>query len=200
LKPCLHFGASIKKWGTKMRFTLCLAAAAATLAVATPAAAQLVTATPNPVAKGVVVLPLTLTKTTDLDFGTVIASTTAAGTVAISADDGSRAVTGGVVGVPNYPGGRALFQGAGTANQTVLVTLQAPSVLTSGSNSITVNSMYFDSAAASSTNAITGYLETTRTINATGAFAVGVGGNFQIGVNQANGVYSAPFIVTAEYQ
>src|SRR3954452_1847102 len=182
-----------------MRFTLYLAAAAATLVAASPAAAQLVTATGNPTAKGVVVLPLTLTKTSDLDFGTVIASTTASGTVAINADDGSRAVTGGVLGVPNYPGGRAVFQGAGTIGQQVLVTLQAPSVLVSGSNSITVNSRYFDSSAASSVNGVTGYLETTRTINGTGAFDVGVGGNFQIAVNQANGVYSAPFVVTAEY-
>src|SRR5436190_22606219 len=100
-----------------MRFTLYLAAAAATLAAATPVAAQVVTATPQPVAKGVVLLPLTLTKSSDLDFGTVIASTTVSGTVVISADDGSRSVTGGVVAVGSYPGGRALFQGAGTATR-----------------------------------------------------------------------------------
>ena len=185
-----------------MRFTVSLAALAATLAIATPAMAQqaTVTATGNPVAKGVVVLPLTLSKTADLDFGTVIASTTVAGTVTISADDGSRAVTGGVIGVPNYPGARALFQGAGTASQTVLLTLQAPAVLTNGGNSITVNSMFFDSAGASAPNAVTGDLETTRTINATGAFEIGVGGDFAIAANQPNGLYSAPFIVTAEYQ
>src|SRR5205085_6425699 len=105
-------------------------------------------ATGNPVAKGVVVLPLTLAKNSDLDFGTVVASTTVAGTVAISADDGSRAVTGGVVGVLSAPGGRALFTGAGTATQQVVLTLQAPAVLTSGSNTITVNSMTFDTAPA----------------------------------------------------
>src|SRR3982751_886039 len=151
-------------WGIKMRFSLYLAAAAATLAVAAPAAAPqaTVTATGNPIAKGVVLLPLTLSKTSDLDFGTVIASTTAPGSVAISADDGSRAVTGGVIGVPGYPGGRAVFQGAGTAGQSVLLTLQAPTILTSGSNTITVTSMGFDTAAASATNATTGYRETTR--------------------------------------
>jgi hypothetical protein len=185
-----------------MRYSLYLAAAAATLAAATPAAAQqaTVTATGNPIAKGVVLLPLTLSKTSDLDFGTVIASTTVPGSVTISADDGSRAVTGGVVGVPGYPGGRALFQGAGTANQTVLLTLQAPAVLTSGPNTVTVNSMFFDSAGASATDPVTGYLSTSRTINATGAFDVGVGGDFAIAANQPNGLYSAPFTVTAEYQ
>jgi hypothetical protein len=187
-----------------MRFSLCLAAAAATLAAAVPANAQqatvTVTATGNPIAKGVVLLPLTLSKTSDLDFGTVIASTTLPGTVTISADDGSRGVTGGVVGVPGYPGGRALFQGAGTANQTVLLTLQAPAVLTSGPNNVTVNSMFFDSAGASATDPVTGYKSTSRTINGTGAFDVGVGGDFAIAANQPNGLYSAPFTVTAEYQ
>jgi uncharacterized protein DUF4402 len=182
-----------------MRYTKLLAAVAA-FAAATPASAQLVTATGNPVAKGVVVLPLTLSKTSDLDFGTVIASTTAPGSVAISADDGSRAVTGGVIGVPGYPGGRAVFQGAGTAGQSVLLTLQAPTILSSGSNTITVTSMGFDTAAASATNTTTGYLETTRIINTSGAFSIGVGGNFFIAANQPNGVYSAPFVVTAEYQ
>jgi hypothetical protein len=183
-----------------MRYFVGLAALAASLAAASPAAAQLVTATGNPTAKGVVVLPLTLSKTSDLDFGTVIASTTLPGTVVISADDGSRSVTGGVLGVSSYPGGRAVFQGAGTAGQDVLLTLQAPAVLNNGPATVTVNSMFFDTGAASSVNGVTGYLETTRTIDGTGAFAVGVGGDFAIGANQANGVYSAPFIVTAEYQ
>jgi len=184
-----------------MRTRFYLAAAAATLAVAAaPAAAQqaTVTATGNPVAKGVVILPLTLSKTSDLDFGTVVASTTVAGTVAINADDGARSVTGGVVMVPSFPGGRAVFQGAGTPTQNVLLTLQAPSVLANGSFTIAVNSMTFDTAAPSVV--VGGNQTTTRTINATGAFQVGVGGVFAIGANQANGTYSAPFIVTAQYQ
>ena len=79
-----------------MRTRFYLAAAAATLVVAAPAAAQqaTVTATGNPVARGVVILPLALSKTSDLDFGTVVASPTVAGTVSTNADDGSRAVTG----------------------------------------------------------------------------------------------------------
>jgi hypothetical protein len=182
-----------------MRINFYLAAAAATFAVATPALAQQVTATGNPVAKGVVVLPLTLSKTADLDFGTVIASPTVAGSVTISPDDGSRAVTGGVVGVPAQPGGRALFQGAGTADQQVLLTLQAPATLSNGSTTINVVSMVFDTGAVSVPDAL-GNQTTTRTIDGTGAFQVGVGGTFAIKANQANGLYSAPFIVTADYQ
>jgi hypothetical protein len=180
-----------------MRYMNLLAALAATFVAATPAAAQVV-ATGNPVAKGVVVLPLTLQKNSDLDFGTVVASPTVAGTVAISADDGSRGVTGGVTGVLSAPGGRAVFTGAGTANQTVVLTLQAPAVLTSGSNTINVQSMTFDTAAASTV--VAGNQTTTRLVDGSGAFTVGVGGVFQIKAAQANGVYSAPFTVTADYQ
>jgi hypothetical protein len=171
-----------------MRYIVGLAALAATLVAASPAAAQLASAPAT--AKGVVLLPLTLTKSSDLDFGTVVASAVA-GNVVIDSDTGVRTVGGGVTAVPSFPGGRALFQGAGSANQDVDLTLNAPAVLTSGANTITVNSMTFDSG---------GGTATTRTIDATGAFSVGVGGDFAIGVNQPNGLYTASFTVTADYQ
>jgi hypothetical protein len=175
-----------------MRFNILVAAAAATVVAATPAIAQqTATATAPATARGTVLLPLTLTQSQPLDFGTVIASPTVAGNVVIDADSGARSVGGGVVGVPNYPGARGLFQGAGSANQVVVLTLAPPAVLTSGANSLTVNSMTFDTA---------GGLNTTRTIDATGAFAIGVGGDFAIGANQPNGVYTANYTVTADYQ
>ena len=122
-----------------MRFTVYLAAAAATLAVATPAVAQQASA--NALAKGVVVQPLDFAKDQDLDFGTVVGSAVA-GNVVIDADTGGRTIGGGVTGVPSFPGDRGLFTGAGTAGQTVLLTLNAPAVLVSQSNPldlITVN-------------------------------------------------------------
>jgi hypothetical protein len=45
-----------------------------------------------------------------------------------------------------------------------------------------------------------GGLNTTRTIDSTGSFAIGVGGDFAIGANQPNGVYTANYTVTADYQ
>lgn len=175
-----------------MRLNICLAAVAATFVVATPALAQqTATTTATATAKGTVLLPLTLTESQPLDFGTVIASPTSSGNVVIDANTGGRTVGGGVVGVPNYPGTNGLFQGAGSANQNVVLTLSAPTVLTSGVNSLTVNSMTFDNG---------GGLSTTRTINSTGAFAIGVGGDFAIAANQPNGVYTAAYTVTADYQ
>jgi hypothetical protein len=172
-----------------MRFHVCLAALAATLATATPAFAQQASAQAE--ARGVVVQPLTLARVQDLDFGTVVGSA-AAGTVVINADTGARTVTGGVTGVPSFPGDRGLFQGAGTAGQDVILQLNAPTLLISQSNpldTITVNSMTLDQG-----NLLT------RTIGVTGIFQVGVGGDFAIAANQPAALYSANFDLTADYQ
>lgn len=173
-----------------MNMTYRIAAIAALLVSASPAFA-VVNATATAEAKGLVLQPLTLTKVSDLDFGTVIASN-AAGTVTINADSGARAVTGGVTAVPSYPGGRGEFAGAGTATQSVILSLTSPSVLvstTNASDTLVVTSMALDNG-----NTLT------RTIDSTSAFTVGVGGNFAIAASQPNGLYSAQFTVTASYQ
>ena len=172
-----------------MRKSICLAALAASALSATPALAQQASATAE--ARGVVLQPLTLARIQDLDFGTVVGSAVA-GTVSIDADTGARSVTGGVTGVPSFPGDRALFQGAGTAGQDVVLALNAPTLLISTSNpldTITVNSMVLDAGNA-----------TTRTIGVTGIFQVGVGGDFAIAANQPAGLYTANFDLTADYQ
>jgi hypothetical protein len=180
-----------------MRFNLCLAAVAATLVTASPAFAQQAVATANATAeaRGLVLQPLTLTKASDLDFGWVV-STSAAGNVVISPDDGSRTVSGGVQAVPGRNGGRATFGGAGTAGEKVVLTLSPATVLVSTTNAadtVSVNSMSLDTCGV-------GCVSDTRTIDSSGAFLVGVGGDFAIGVNQPNGLYSANFDLTADYQ
>ena len=176
-----------------MRFKITLAALAAATAFATPAFAQVVTDTATAEARGLVLQPLTLTKVDDLDFGTILASTVA-GTVTIDADTGNRSKTGGVTEVASNPGQRALFAGAGTAGQDVDLTLTAPTggVLVSTTNSadvIVITNLVFDNGN-----------DTTRTIDNTGAFQVGVGGTFAIAASQPNGLYKADFDVTADYQ
>lgn len=176
-----------------MRLNLCLAAIAATVVFSSPVAAQVVSDTATAEARGLVLQPLTLTKVEDLDFGTILASTIA-GTVSIDADTGGRSVTGGVMPVASNPGQRALFAGAGTATQQVDLTLTPPvnSVLVSTSNpsdTIVITSMVLDAGNS-----------TTRTIDSTGAFQVGVGGDFAIAAGQPNGLYTASFDLTADYQ
>ena len=168
-----------------MRFKICLAALAATAAFASPAFGQTVSATAQ--ARGLVLQPITLSRTADLDFGTVI-SGPIAGSVDINEDTGFRTVTTVVAGP--QAGGRGLFSGAGTATRQVVLTLTYPAVLVSGANTLPINSLEFDTAGGTST---------TRTIPAAGTFQIGVGGNFGIGVNQPAGLYAADFQVTAQY-
>lgn len=169
-----------------MRLNICLAALAATLVAATPAVAQQASATAN--ARGVVLSPLTLTKVSDLDFGTVSASAVA-GNVTVDANSGFRTVGGGVTAVPSSPT-RAEFTGLAQAAATVQLSLVPPTgnVLVSGVNSVAVNSMSFDSAG------------TVRVVPAGGSFTAYVGGDFGIAANQPNGTYTALFQVTADYQ
>ena len=175
----------VSKWGTKMRLNICLAALAASLVAATPAVAQQASATAE--ARGVVLSPLTLTKVTDLDFGTV-AGSAAAGTVSVNADTGIRSVGGGVTAVPSAVS-RARFDGLGQDGQTVQLTLGQPTgnLLYSGSNSVT-GTLSLDSGG------------TTRIIGTGGNFTVYVGGDFGIAANQPNGAYAALFQLTADYQ
>lgn len=169
-----------------MRYFVSLAAVAATLAVATPAVAQQASAVAE--ARGVVLSPLTLTRVSDLDFGTVAASS-AAGTVSVDANTGIRSVTGGVTAVPSLFS-RARFDGQAQGATTVQLTLVPPTgnLLYSGSNSVTVSNMGFDALGA------------TRTVPAGGTFVAYVGADFAIAANQPNGSYSALFQVTADYQ
>ena len=176
-----------------MRLKFCLAALAATTVFASPALAQTATASAVADARGLVLERLTLTKVDNLDFGTIISDTLAAGTVIINEDTGFRTFTGGVTLVPTNDGGRGLFSGAGGFNQTVLLTLAPPTFLVSTSNPadmIAVNSMVLDNGA----------LTSLRSTGTTGTFQVGVGGNFAIAAAQPNGFYKADFTVTADYQ
>ena len=171
-----------------MRLNMYLAAVAATLVAATPAVAATATRSATAEARGVVLQPLTLTKVTDLDFGTV-AGSNIAGNVTVDADSGVRTAGGGVIAAPStFSRGR--FDGLGQAGQTVGLTLTPPTgnVLVSGSNTVAVNSMSLDAGGA------------TRVIGSGGNFTVYIGGDFGIAANQPNGTYSALFTLTADYQ
>ena len=172
-----------------MHQKLFLAALAATTVFATPAFAQTVDSD-TAEARGVVLQPLTITNVDGLNFGTVLSSPLA-GTVTINEDDGSRTVSGGVTAITLDLGGRATFDGYGTEGQLVDLTLTPVAALTGPGPDIVVLSMDLDAG---------GGFTQTRTIPVGGAFTVGVGGSFAIAANQANGLYTGSFSVTAEYQ
>jgi len=175
-----------------MRFHVYLAAAAATLSVATPALAQAITDSAQAQARGRVLSTHSLVNSAPLDFGTVAASPVA-GTVTVSAAPlSTRGNSGGVTLVPSTFGA-ARFDGLAAPSETVVLTL-TPS--TSGGLTMV------DAASGAS---ITGSLVLdsgglTRTADSAGNFVVYVGGSFNIGANQSNGYYTGNFDLTAEYQ
>ena len=163
--------------------------AAAAAAMAAPALAAPVAAPTPASGKGLLLIPLTLTKIYDLSFGSVIPSSSS-GVVTINATTGNRTFAGGVTGVASDAGNRAYFGGAGSPNQQVIMTMNAPAQLISTTNvadTIDVLALTMDGSAI-------------RTIDPVShAFFVGIGGTVQIGVNQPEGTYQATFDVTANY-
>ncbi|MFL6730220.1 MAG: DUF4402 domain-containing protein [Sphingomicrobium sp.] len=162
--------------------------AAALVALAVPAAAAPVAAPTPAQGKALLLTPLTLTKVDDLDFGTVVTSPVS-GIVTINPATGARGFAGGASGMASDAGHRALFAGAGTPSQQVIVFITPPASLANGAgDTIPVLALTLDNGG----NPI-------RTIDSTRAFFVGVGGILQINADQAEGIYQANFTVTANY-
>ena len=161
------------------KFLIATAVAGATL----PAPA-LAAPTDSADAEALILLPLSITKVDDLEFGTVIPSSSS-GTVSIAADGSGQSVTGGVTPVPSGTASRALFAGAGSAGQQVNIFLAPPASLSDGNGHSVPISLSLEKSVV--------------TIDATRAFFVGIGGTVTVAANQAEGTYTGTFTVLAQY-
>ena len=160
----------------------------ALVAATSPALAAPVAAPTPPEGRALLLIPLTLTKVDDLSFGTIVPSTTTAGWVAINATSGARTASAGLTLMPTDIGQRGEFAGAGTPNQQVIMALTPPTELANpGGDTILVMNMSLDGP-------------NSRTIGANSSFFVGVGGTIFIAANQPEGLYSATYDLTADYQ
>ncbi|HEY0447354.1 MAG TPA: DUF4402 domain-containing protein [Allosphingosinicella sp.] len=139
-------------------------------------------ATASATARARVLRALTLANNNrPLEFGAVVA-TGSAGNVVISAAgtrtcDTTISCSGTV--------SAAQFDLTGTASEVVVIDAAASVTLTSGTNSMTASLQ--ESAA-------------TVTLSGTGTGAFSVGGTLAVAANQAEGVYTGTFNVTADYQ
>jgi len=164
-----------------MNKLLISAGALAALALSTPAfAAPSNQASANATVN--IVSPLTLTKNTDLNFGTIVGPF--AGQIVHVDTTGARNCAGltcsGTVSA-------ASFSLTGTANQAVVLTIPS-SVTLNGSVSGTLN---VD---------LSGDLPANPTLSGTGTAAFSIGGKLTIPNGTVDGVYSNTFNVTANYQ
>jgi hypothetical protein len=127
---------------------------------------------------------VTIAQAADLDFGTIVPSTTAASTVVIAANAAGTRTCGAGLTCAGTPGsGR--FDVTGSNGQTVDITDNGSDIaLSDGTNSMSVA---FDFSSA--TLAMTG-----------SAVPLYVGGTLDVAQNQPTGVYTGTIAVSANYQ
>ena len=160
---------------------LVTAACAAALA-ASPSQAAPATASAD--AKAKILKQISVSKTADLDFGTVVVSTTA-GTVGISTDgtlscDAALTCSGAT--------SAAGFSISGSKNEMVTV---------SGDNSVTLRNT--EDNTKTMTAALSRSAASLKLSNV-GAGSFAVGGTLSVAASQADGLYEGSFDVTVDYQ
>lgn len=161
---------------------------AAALLVAVPAPLLAVTPPVDSNVGAIVLKPLSLLNTQDLDFGTLYPSASA-GTATVDPFTGAVTTAGGVTFATGVTTA-ANFMGVGTRNMPIHIKLpKDPAILTrsGGTETMTVSNWTTDG-------------NTTRQINAFEVFQFKVGGRLNVGANQADGIYTGTFEVTVVYQ
>lgn len=190
-----------------MRTFLTFAALAATTAFAVPAAAQTVTPPPPPAslpsqdsgsidATALLIQPATIEGLDNLDFGTLIASPAASGSVAVSANDPSSlrtiTVNAGTLTAGAGSAKRGRLVGNGLPTQVVNITRTFPATLVNQDDPTAT--MPFSGAL--NTDAEDGSV----TIGSTGVFYIYVGGTLTVAPQQMPGLYSGTVLVNADFQ
>jgi hypothetical protein len=132
-------------------------------------------------ASATVIVPMTITAGTPLNFGTFAANSTG-GTVVITSA-GARSATGSVALSSTTPGVAGTFNVTGNASSTFAITGPAPFNVSSGANTMQVS--------------LTG-LATTGTLSA-GTATILVPGTLTVGANQAPGSYTGTYTMAVEY-
>jgi hypothetical protein len=163
-----------KTYSTRALTAIALAAAV----LAAPAKADTKTAS----ATATVMIPMTITKTADLRFGS-FAPTTTAGTVTIATGGGR--TSSNVQLSSMTTSGAAAFSVAGDTTATYAITLPGSATLTNGASSMTISSFVSNPSG-------TGTL-------VAGAGTVSIGGTLAVGASQTAGSYTGTFSVTMDY-
>ena len=157
-----------------------LVAAVAT-GFAAPASAQSNSATANSSVS--IIVPISITNSTALLFGTVAKPLTGSGTVAVNAVTGARTVGGGVAAMTSTTG-RATFAVSGDTTRAFTATVPASFTLGNGTPA--------DNITVTLTSDVPAAL-------AAGAATIGVGGSFSLASTQTVGAYTGTFDVSVAY-
>ena len=159
-------------------------AALLALVVSAPAGAQSNSATTSCNATATIVTGISLTKTADLNFGSVVPGGSAGSVMMTPA--GARSASGGASLGSSTGSSAGSFTVAGLAGAAYSITLPASTTITSGANNMTVNTF-------TSTPSVTGNL------GGGGTQTLSIGATLQVGASQPTGTYSGAFNVTVTY-
>jgi hypothetical protein len=175
-----------------MRLTLGIAALAATFVAASPAMAQTapVTSMAPAEARGLILTSESLSRVRDLDFGAVTVSTSmVSGNITIAAQETlNRDLDPGITALSGTAHS-AKFVGYGAPNQTVTLSLDAPTMLQGPGTNVIPANLYL--ASGGTTQSVT--------VGASSTFEAFVGGVFTLNGGLDAGLYRADFELTAEY-
>jgi hypothetical protein len=167
----------------------------ATFAIASTAHAQ-ASASQTTNASATIFRPITLTKNTDLRFGTVVRPTSGADTVIIDAADGARTLSNGnavalTSGAHTAPG-RATFTVAGEGGQAFSISVPTSFNMTraGGAETLTI---------ALTATATSGTLTGSLGDASSGSASFGIGGSMPLTSSTASGAYSGSFVTTVAY-
>ncbi len=138
-----------------------------------------------------IMVPITITKSVDLNFGSM-SSGTVAGTCVLSTG-AIRTQGGGVTLVSASPTAtNAAFSVGGQGSATYAITLPSSLTVTYGANNMSIDTFTAKAASAASDG-------TTGTLAAGGTDTFVVGGTLHVDANQAAGTYTANFNVSVAY-
>ncbi|WP_411288631.1 DUF4402 domain-containing protein [Phenylobacterium sp.] len=170
--------------------SLALALAAATLATTAHAQA---TSSQSTNVGGTIFQPIVLSKTADLQFGTIVRPATGSGVVTVSQSDGTRSLAGDgalLVGGPHTAPTRAAFSVSGEGGQAISINVPANLNMTrSGGSELIAVTLTASATSATLTGAL----------GAPGSTTFGVGGSIPVAPTTASGAYSGSFQVTVSY-
>ena len=165
--------------------------ATSVLAVALPGVAHAQsTASASASGSTTIVRPITITKTADMAFGTIVKPSSGTATIQLPSSGDTVSATGGAAAVSGGTLSRAKFAIGGEGGQAVSISVPASFNMSMGSDTIAVTLTPDLAASVNLSNAA----------GSSGSATLNVGGQFSLPSTQATGVYSGSFTVTVAYQ
>lgn len=134
-----------------------------------------------------IVSPLSISNTRNLDFGTIVANASEAGTVTLAATSDATSSATGVTMAPGSVSNTAVFAINGDANRTFNITMPATVTLAGPANAEMIITLAKN--LSNENNVLTG-----------GTSTLYVGGSLAVAANQAAGAYTAEFNVAIAYE